>query len=391
MKKIFGLIFSFFIIAGCDDNKKVIPYLKEKKEVSAFINESFVPDFSFLFIIDTSGSVTESEKEFLANNVSLFFQPIFEKYTYINYHIGFTTMSPKDYYEDNLPLNATESKCEGSNIKKSNIGTYLSYSHSQTEFNPDTLNCLLKENIKNIEGGGDTERYFDSIDHILENLDNQFKKDFFGKDKFLTLFFISDHPKGEGGDYDKRSHGLTDNKDKETIGEEISNEYIDKFKKVFDFSIRNKNIEQKLKVYGAIPDDREILDTNCVEGRGYPYHVYKFIEKTKGHRFSVCDEIWTDNIKKVSDDFLSSIKIQKILLDDIPKIDSLEVYVNEIEIPRDLKEGWFLDPETLSINLGSEFDWSYYLTKTFKNISETKITIRYYPLNPKILQEGKKR
>ena len=415
MKKIFCLIISFFIIASCDDNKKIIPFLKEKKESRTSINESsFVRGFSFLFVIDTSGSLEPTEVEYLSNNIPLFLEPIFEKYPDIKYHIGFTTMLPTSYYNspNKLPLNAKKFGCRVSNnIKKSNIGTYLSYSSSRKEFSTEKLKCLLKENIRNInieaknilENGRysnqsrhitrlmNTERYFDSIDHILKNLDSQFKEDFFGRDKFLTLFFISDHPTGEESDYAIRSSGLED-KYKNKVAEEISNEYIDKFKEIFGFSRRYKRIENKLKVYGVIPDNSS-MNQDCVDAEKghYPYHIYKLIEKTKGQKLSVCDEIWEDDLKDASENFLAFIKPPIIILDELPDIDSIEVYFNEIKIPNDFKTGWSFNVENLTIQLGFEFNWSHYRALSLKDLPESKLRVLYYPLNESILKGGNKK
>ena len=85
------------MIAGCDDNKTIIPYLKEKKELRVSFSEAYTNDINFLFVIDISGSMRSLTKK-LASNIRFFLEPIFEKYPYYNYRFAFTYMVGRKKY-----------------------------------------------------------------------------------------------------------------------------------------------------------------------------------------------------------------------------------------------------------------------------------------------------
>ena len=391
MKRIFFLIIGFLIMSSCDDNKKITPYLKEKKELKlSILNEHFVTSISFIFIIDTSGSMNPFRKN-LAENINLFLSPIFKKYPYYNYHFAFTTMTPENKYTiDNKPLyfeNFLEECGYSKNmkLKTSNMGHYLQYSYNLSkELDMEKLFCVLNWNIIEIQGfDGGTESYFQSLDYILDKSDTNFNRDFFRQDKILTLFFISDS--WHGVDYKSMLlNRIQDTIDK--IAEDLADKYINKFKKFFD-------IQKNLRSYATV-HSYELLD-HCedIEGSGekannYPFHVYKFIEKTNGLRLSICDERWGEKLGRISDSFLSSFKVSAFFLDEFPEKDTIEVYFNDIKIPYDPEEGWFFNPEKIAVQMGPKMNWSYYLSLDSKKSSQSEIKVLYHPLNLKILQEG---
>ena len=391
MRRIFFLIISCFIITSCDDNKKIIPFLKDKKEIKlSFLNQSFITNINFLFIIDASGSM-DSLNLNLANNLNLFLEPILKEYPYYNYHFAFTTMSPKSGYNlDTKPLYLKKSldKCgysENIKFKNSNVGDYLQYSY---EFSKKSdiykLLCVLNSNIQSIEGhDSGTESYFQSLDYILDNSDPTFKKSFFGKNKILNLFFISDSWMGV-----TYKNNLS-NRVQDTniqVAEDLGNKYINKFRKLFDIQ---KNLRSYAVIHSAeLSDNCDQSESTGNTPNNYPFHVYKFIEKTNGLRLSICDKDWGEKLGQVSDQFLSSFKLSEFFLDEFPKIDSIELYFNDRKIPNDFEEGWFFDSEKLTIKIGSKFNWSHYISLTEKELSESELRILYHPMNLQILQKG---
>ena len=390
MKRVFIFCFCFSLLA-CDDNKKIIPYLKKKKEVIVnFQKQNFITNINFLFVIDTSGSMDSFNKD-LAEGLNLFLEPILNKYPYYNYHFAFTTMSPKsDYDLSNQPLHFESyfEECgysENMRHKSSNIGNYLQYSYGFSKISDiNTLLCVLKFNIKNLEGNSGTESYFNSVEYILDHSPQSLQKDFFGKDKILSLFFISDS--WQGVDYsfqlNQKSHAS-----QREIAAGITDKHIKNFERFFD-------IEKNLRTY-AVVHSAEASDA-CGKGEGsgatadnYPFHLYDFLEKTQGVRFSICDKNWGNHLHKVSDNFLSTFSLTELFLDEFPLIESLELYFNDEKIPYDFKEGWFFDLETLSIQIGSQFNWSKYVAITGKELDESHLRILYHPMNLQILQKGK--
>lgn len=395
MRRISFLIIScFIIITSCDDNKKIIPYLKDKKELTlSFLNQNFITNFGFLFIIDTSGSMSSLRLN-LADKLNLYLEPILKKHPYYNYHFAFTTMSPKEGYDlDNKPLYLENflDECgysENIKFKNSNIGDYLQYSYNfSNKSDIENLLCVLKLNIKNIAGyDSGSESYFQSLDYILDNSDPTFKKSFFKRNKILNLFFISDS--WHGVTYEKNLLRRTQDAGVQ-VAEDLANKYINKFRNFFD-------IQKNLRSY-AVTHSAELSD-NCDDSEGtgdtpnnYPFHVYKFVEKTNGLRLSICDESWGEKLGQVSDQFLSSFKLLEFFLDEFPKIDSIEVYFNDRKIPNDFEEGWFFDSEQLAIKIGSKFNWSYYISITEKELAESKLRILYHPMNLQIFQKGSKK
>ena len=392
MKKICFLIISCFILISCDDNKKIIPFLKDKKELTLnFIDKNFITNFTFIFVIDDSSSMN-SFNAVLATNLNLFLEPIVKKYPYYNYHFAFTTMSKKSTYSSTVkPLyfKSFLDECgysENIKLKKSNMGDYAEYSYNFSKKSDiDRLLCVLNLNIQNIDGpDSGTETYFQSLDYILDTSDATFKKSFFGKDKILNLFFISDS--WTGVDYEKALKSQS-NKTNIQVADDIANKYINKFQKFLD-------VQKNLRSYAVI-SSAELADTcGRSEGSGmtpdnYPFHVYKFIEKTNGLRLSICDESWGYELGEVSNSFLNSFKLSEIFLDEFPKIDSIEVYFNDEKIPYDFETGWFFNAEQVAIQIAPKFHWSYYVSITEKEISESSFQVRYHPMNMQILQKGK--
>ena len=381
-------------MTSCDDNKKIISYLKDKKEIKvSLLDQNFIININFLLIIDTSGSMISFNLN-LASNLNLFLEPILKEYPYYNYHFAFTTMSPKRGYNSEIkPLYLEKflDECgssENLKFKNSDIGGYLQYFYSFSKKSDiDTLLCVLNSNIQNIKGYDEgTESYFQSLDYIIENSDSKFKKSFFGKNKILSLFFISDSWKGVT--YIKNLYNKTQDTNIQ-VAEDLGNEYINKFKKFFD-------IQKNLRSYGVIHsaelfDNCDISETTGDTRNNYPFHVYKFIEKTNGLRLSICDKGWGEKLGQVSDQFLSSFQLSEFFLDEFPKMDSIEFYFNDIKIPNDFEEGWFFDSERLAIKVGAKFNWPHYISLTGKELSESTLRILYHPRNLQILQRRSKK
>ena len=382
MKKLF-LLFSFILfLIGCEDSQKITPYFKPKKEFKFNMSVSdLISEINFLFVIDTSGSMSSFNKH-LSDNIQLFLNPILTNYPHYNYNFAITTMTPSQKFNFasqrplylNFPFSRT-CKVDPSVISRSsNIGHYLSYSPKLfRKVSRQQLICSLALNIQSAEGfdGGD-ESFFQSIQYITEQADSQFKTRFFGKNKFLILFFISDAY--EGVDYDKLKKNQISNS-----ADVIANKNFDGLKALMGMG-------ENIRSYAVILSEEE-KDT-CGEGSGgdhYPFHVYSFIERTKGLRLSICDNSWGNQLANVSDDLLESLPTRALYLKDIPRIGTIEVFFNKKRVPKDLDKGWFLDIEKPIINFGPEFDASYYRSDTK---SDDEVVVKYQPVNLNILQKS---
>ena len=393
MKRIFLLILTFIIITACDDNKKISLVLKPKKELKInFKNQDFINKVSFIFVIDISGSMEKFNNN-LADNLNRVLSPILKKYPYYNYHFAFTTMYPRSIlHADRKPFYSKLflDECSDSKnikLKQSNLGNYLEYSYNYlNELDIDTLLCVLNLNIRFINKEPkkvQEESFFQSIEYILGQSDVNIKKDFFNKDNILNLFFISDSWQGVG--YIKELAKRPQDK-KETVAKDLADKLIKKFKTFFD-------IETHLRSYAVVHSIETLDECTKAEGSGeeidhYPFHLYQFIEQTNGLRLSICDDNWGEKLGQISNNFLSSVELPEIFLEDFPQIDTIELYFNQIKIPQDFEKGWFFNPEKLAIEIGPKFNWFYYLSQGAEQMSENKLRILYHPLNLQIFQEG---
>ena len=382
MKKLFLLVSFILFLIGCEDSQKITPYLKPKKEFkfNMSIND-LISDINFLFIIDTSGSMAELNKS-LSNNIQLFLNPILKNYPHYNYNFAITTMTPsqKFNFTDQRPLSLNFPVIRNCQVdpsvisRSSNIGHYLSYSSKLfRQVSHQQLVCSLSSNIQLAEGfdGGD-ESFFQSIQYITEEADSQFKSSFFGKNKFLILFFISDA--WEGVDYDRLRKSQISNS-----ADVIANKSFNGLKTLMGMG-------ENIRSYAVILSE-EAQDT-CGEGSGgndYPLHVYSFIKKTKGLRLSICDSSWGSQLTDVSDDLLENLPTRALYLEEIPKVGTVEVFFNKKRVPKDLDTGWSLDIEKPVINFGSQFDVSYYRSDTN---SDDEVIVKYQPVNLNILQKS---
>ncbi|MBC6415377.1 MAG: hypothetical protein GDA46_03185 [Bdellovibrionales bacterium] len=400
MKKIIFIISYIMCFNACRDNLKMTPHFKPKKEVIFDMNKNedfFISHVNFLFVLDISGSMDKFNKS-LAENIELVLSPILKKYPYYNYNFAITTTSASSRYIstttspsspynsdfNSLPLffNDGPSNCKASEhvkIKKTTkVGSYLNYfykdKNQSLKSSLDRLLCILKENLNLVANlKNDDESFFQSVKYILQHSDYGFKNDFFGKSKKTVLFFISDS--WSGIDYKEmlQSSGLK----KEKVAEKLANSVLDEINKISHL--------QALKTYAIVYSYEKgdkctsVEDTGATENN-YPFHVYKLVEKTKGLVISICDLFWWRNLVEVSWNFLDSLKLFKFYLDEIPQLDTLEIYFNDKKIK---KEDWFFNPENLSIELSSKFDMLSYDVET----NQKKIKVKYNPFNINTLRE----
>ena len=379
MKKLFFLL--FFTLFSCEDSKKITPYLKAKKDFKFNLSlDGFISDINFLFVIDTSGSMS-GFKDTLSKNVRLFLDPILKDYPYYNYNFAITSMTPyKEFnFTDKKPLYLNFpaiKECHADPLtfsRSSNMGSYLSYNHNHFDkVSYQQLLCSISSSIQSADGfDGGAESFFQSIRYITEKADSQFRAKFFGPKKILVLFFISDA--AEGVDYAQMQ------------ANKISNAHN---------LIANKNFQHLKNIMGAGENIRsyavivsEEKKDNCGEDGGniYPLHAYSFIKLTKGLRISICDTAWGQQLTDVADDFLEILPTRALYLKEIPKEGTIEVFFNNIKVDEDINTGWSLDKEKQVINLGSQFDFSYYKSNSNK---EDEIIVRYHPMNLNILQKS---
>ena len=428
MRYVIFFLFFVFFISACNNQKKLTSYLRPVKEIQLDMKKSFFNEISVLFIIDNSGSMGVFNK-ILSENIKTFLRSLFVNYPHYNYNFAITQTLSRGSKELVAELNQKfgkkitrvdkplffekyPDKC-GSDTSplfvNTGIGPYLHHSFKdlQTIEQADII-CIISYNIQHLKNyGGDIEPLFDSLSYIIEQSKEQpylkFREQFFGQNKLLVLFFLSD----QWGQYDKMYY---DEIQKISSPEERKEEVIRKAKKVADsFSAKQLKLLQSvmgeswknIRTYAVVLDNRR--SDRCGGERGgitpgrYPFHLYSLIEKTDGLRLSICDPQWGNQLTKVFDDLEKAFHSLSVELNEAPKWDSIEIYLNDKAIPRDSKKGWSLNLETLSIELGREFDSLPYLKdpgdckkrEAFDQVEsdscENKIKIKYKPLNIELL------
>ena len=410
MNKLFLFLSLLFFLLSCDGNhKKLTSYLQPTREQKFKTRElDFIQNISFLFIIDASGSMDEHQKT-LSKNIQLFLEPLFLNYPYYNYTFSVTTTSPLDFINTTNQGQSifVDKSYECGGILSSqfsydtNIGSYLYYSSKDLRNNKsEDLVCLLSHNITSIKGASGREPFFDTLSHIIKQSDEGFKDHFFGEDKFLILFFLSD----AWGDDDKNYiTDLMDGNNAFTASKKFSDEQIKQIQSVMGTG-------DNIRSYAVVHDDKRKDKCSSVEGSGepfmktiprkftdivrqkiaeiynYPYHLYRFLQDTEGLKVSICDKEWGKQLVNVFDNLKHIFPSMILYLDAIPKTETIEVFFNNKKVPEDFKKGWSYNPESLSIRLNANIDYLSY-KEEFNRDQNDEIIIRYNPINIELLNK----
>ena len=386
MKNLLSCLFVIFFVLSCEKHEKLTAYVKPLKEVHLKLTH-FINEISFLFLIDASGSMDKFNKT-LAENIDKFLQPVLLNYPYYNYNFAITSLSPLRYFKKRQNIfffvdYDKNTKC-GLNpsafSRNSNLGPYLHYSFKDMGVdNIGDLVCVLSHNITTIKGDRGDEPHFDSLSYIVNNADSHFKQGFFGKNKMLVLFFISDSVGEDDTNY-VLSAGRTNHSE---ASEAFSEDQLKSLQSVTGHS-GTKNIRSYAVVLDESQGDR------CGEGEDslfpYPYHLYAFIRKTGGLKISICDNTWGRKLSNVFDDLKKILHSRVLLyLNEVPRLDTIQVIINNKEVPHDNQKGWYFNPHTLSIDTGLNFNFLSYADEEKAHLNYD-IIVKYHPLNIELLR-----
>ena len=396
-KKIFIYLFFVLLMPACDHHKKLTSYFESEKEIKLNMNQlSFIQDISFLFIIDASFSMNKS-RETLSENIETFLTPLFSNYPNYNYNFAITTMSKKAYFKSDLVSVSDETavNCE-LNIDDfskfsydTDMGSFLHYSFEDLKtIKQKDIICMISYNLETVSGGSN-EPFFDSLFYIVEksqeSSNSKFGKQFFNENNFLILFFLSD----QWGEFDA-GYGGTEN-EKPTVMEmkNLADNFSEDKLKQLALVIKKDHIRTYAVVLNADNHQRRLCG-HTDNGAGstlkhYPYHLYSLIKKTGGFRLSICDPSWGAKLTEMFDDLETAFIPHFVYLDEVPKIDTIEVFVNNKKVHRHTREGWFFNSEDLSINIGPGFSYADY--RVGFNHKDDELKVRYYPVNVELLKE----
>lgn len=282
-----------------------------------------------LWVVDNSGSMATSQ-----SNVSSNFQSFIQKFQQKNFdfQIAVTTTSAWRAPVDNDP-----------SLARFKDGTAATSYTGVTVIKPDTPN-LEQTFITNIEqglnGSGD-ERGWQSLSETLSlqaNLDEPFPR----QGALLAVIFLTDE--------DDFSHDGTNNLQP---GGNYNDPALHDPMIYHDFlaNLTNSTPEKRNFIVNTIGIfDQACLDTlnTTWTGRKIAQRYMGVTDLTGGYRGSLCDD-FSDIMEGISDTIIENTA--SYVLNREPVIDSIEVKVDGVVIPKDPVNGWSYDPATLTVSL----------------------------------------
>ena len=403
------ILLSSLFLSACSYSHKFTSYT-EPQIVSSHESEQLISEIGILFVIDVSGTMSE-EKKYLSENISKL-ASLFKNNNYSNYNFGITVMRSYDRHSAHddilytFPANFHESICDFNPetiqgfIQKSEIGSFFRFtSEDIAKYDPANLFCILSNSIEiGLPGNNDSvpstgapgrggngssagslqnEHYFLPVEKALERLiphkNDMVFQNFFGKDSYLTVIFISD-ASGDEYIYQLSKEGIDKYMNESAVSSRIAERF---YSNITSYKLSSKFT----RFYGVIPVSLEI---DCgglasYEATNYPpYHVLHLIKKTKGKFFPICDTEWGTHVDIISDDLDSFLKKKYFLLERIPKLSTLEVFYGGIKIESDIETGWYYNPENISITINSN------IFKDHPKKSKVKLIIKYHPINSEV-------
>jgi len=402
MKHIFSIFLTLSLLS-CGKTIKLISLAKSMKTIQTGANINFT-NVSFLFVLDTSGSMSSVHSEMVRN--FNYFLPSIQEYPQYAYNFAVTTMSDvKGFSQIQRPLFIARSqdtlhKCgfDSSSpvLRETYVGNYLHYEphHFKNKNNFDEFLCLFATTVDTITNYGSygtyggSEWYFSALDYLLKTKDINFKNHFFSKNNLLVIIFVSD---AVGELAETKGYGYF------PFLKQVSNRSFllnagNIYGKNFFKSLVSYKQDHFIKSYGVIPraPKQAYGETNCGEIHAGsiitdPAHVASFIQETGGQRFSICDgERWGEHLTVIAQELRKSLKIQDFIIPELPITDSIKVFYNDCEIPNHITQGWYYDPENVSISINSNLNLEESCS-ALDDKEEDAYRIQYHPLNPRML------
>lgn len=314
----------FVFFAACTEKSpKLLPkpppvVPDSKTEVAPVGKNTFQPKIDILFVIDDSGSMSEHQKN-LSNNISKFADAIVRT-TYLDYHVGVVTSSPKGYYPN----------CCGKLV-----GTPL-YVDRNT---PNGI-YQMASNILVGTGGGYEEAFFDPVYLALSDpLLSGYNAGFYRPEASLALIFITD------------TEDQSDMQDANSL---------------YNFLLAIKGNAQKIEVAAAYIPENEISscpgETMELQSRD---GLNEFFKLTNALTFSLCDD-FGEELAIIGEKIAAKSQIMYLSKKPVPE--TIKVTMGGVEMPRDKVKGWTYEPNKVAIVFGSDIEWDLYPPNTFPQI-----------------------
>lgn len=329
MKK-YNLLFLIFfaVLISCQNSSpKLIPqvYSEISSEKLDLEKEGVVTQLDVLFVIDDSASMREHQRN-LANNIDLFTQE-FTKSNFVDYHVGVITTS----YD--VCMNSVA--CRAKLVDTAGV--------SWVERSTPNGSDALRKNLLVGVGGSGTEMFFKPIISALSKplIDNE-NKGFYRERAHLAIVILTDT--------EDQSSGVS-------------------AQQTFNFLKQLKVSEKNLSVYAAYIDEANL--DNCNRDNELTGRLDEFFKLTKAVTFSLCDKQFGKRLVELGRDLFRRVATT-MYLTRRPQVNTIRVYYGNIELPRDLKKGWWYDAGKNAIIFGDSIDWE-------SQPKGSKLSVQYDP------------
>jgi hypothetical protein len=317
------LIVPIFMIACGDDtvSYSLLPEEEIFEQKGVTVNEKM----DILWVVDNSGSMRSSQ-ESVANSFNAFINRFATKG--YDYKIAVTTTSAfLDQYGSKDPL---KSKFRDGTDQTSHSGVFVI-----TPQTPNLVDVFLINIIQGILGTGD-ER---GLQSMRNTLNNPLNAGFLREDSFLSVIFITDEE-----DYSHDSSGYSEDLN---IMHPVQDyvDFLDEFTNTSGATRRHS-----ASTIGIFDEDcRQALndaDPAGWNGRKIANRYGALADATEGVKGSLCenfdltlDQI-AEQIVRLSTQFYLSRE---------PIVETLRIFVDEVQIPNSIENGWQYNEERNSI------------------------------------------
>jgi hypothetical protein len=273
----------------------------------------------------------------LANNIGKFTDAIF-KAKFLDYHIGVITSSAGTSFSGS-------GACCGQLSSLPNDPKFVDRN------TPNGIG-VLKRNLMVGTTGDATEKFFEPAYMALTepNLSGS-NHDFYREESYLVVIFITD----------------TDDQ---------SMMPADAF---YAFLMKLKGSADRFFIGGAYIPKSEYK--TCSGESPSTTKLDDFFSLTHAQFFSLCDEDFGEQLAEIGQ--VIALKAQTMLLNRVPKKDTIRVTIGNDQLPEDSKKGWSYNPVINALEFGSEINWEIYPDNTFPQVDYEAIVFKDPKPKPK--------
>lgn len=274
-----------------------------EQQTAAGLAIDFRPKIDILFVMDNSGSMTSHQRN-LSNNIDIFLNEISK--IKVDYQIGVITTDEDD-----------DGELRGTGYEK-----------IITPTTPGGL-TILRFNLTAGTNGSGLEKVFDPIQQALSpSMLSGYNAGFIRPEAYLAVIAITDA--------DDQSEMMTSTT-------------------MMNFLNILKGGHEKILSYGIIVPSGV---TGCPRDEGPPKKLESFLSmtinaKNSSNIMNLCDPQFGLKLAGFSKDIVKYVS-GTVKLAQLPILDSIRVYFGKLLLPPDMKTGWYFEPATNSVVLGSD-------------------------------------